>query len=61
MSETNLPDDTERTTTVADPVDIDPTTEHEEAPRGTMLIVGLFLLMMIVMFGWAYVLLIVRG
>lgn len=60
MSETNLPDDSERTTTVAEPVHTDPTTEHEE-PRGTMVIVGLFLLLMIFMFGWAYMLLIVRG
>ncbi|MEM8903116.1 MAG: hypothetical protein AAGA17_03595 [Actinomycetota bacterium] len=58
MTEPN-PSDTERTT-VAEPVDV-PIEHHEEAPKGTLLIVGLFLLMMIFMFGWAYLLLIVRG
>ncbi len=61
MSETHVPDDSERTTAVAESVDTEPEIEHEEAPRGTMVIVGLFLLMMIFMFGWAYVILIVRG
>lgn len=61
MSETNLPDDIERTTSVAEPVDTQPAVEHDEAPRGTMVIVLLFMAMMIFMFGWAYVLLIVRG
>lgn len=60
MSETNLPDETERTS-VADPVHSDPTTEHDEEPRGTLVIVGLFLAMAIFMFSWAYWLLIVRG
>ncbi len=61
MSETNVPDDIERTTNVAESVDAESIVEHEEAPRGTMLIVLLFLAMMIFMFGWAYVILIVRG
>ena len=61
MSETDLPDDSERTTAVAEPVHTEPTTEHHEPPRGTMVIVGLFLLLMIFMFGWAYLILIVRG
>lgn len=60
MTETNLPDDTERTS-VPDPVDADPSTEHHEEPRGTLVIVGLFLAMSVFMFGWAYWLLIVRG
>ncbi len=61
MSETDLPDDSERTTAVAEPVNTEPTTEHHEPPRGTMLIVLLFLAIMIFMFGCAYVILIVRG
>ncbi|MEO1065484.1 MAG: hypothetical protein AAFZ07_29055 [Actinomycetota bacterium] len=46
---------------MAEPVHSDPTTEHEEEPRGTLVVVGLFLAMSIFMFSWAYWLLIVRG
>ena len=60
MSETNLPDDTERTS-VAEPVQSDPSAEHHDEPRGTLAVVGLFLAMSIFMFGWAYWILIVRG
>ena len=61
VSETNLPDDSERTAIVADPIDTEVEHEQEHAPRGTMVIVFLFLAMAVFMFGWAYVLLIVRG